>query len=146
MISPLGPRPWPVHLFAGLLLANGIWGLIGGLSNIDLWLDHYEYIFPAIEWDRDRVIIAMSARFTIVCIPVVAIWGFASRIARWLLSVFITASALIAAWEIIGAGGDIDWQNTITLSVMVVGIALLFTPPARAWFRKEKAIDPETSS
>lgn len=147
MSKRAGSRPWSIHTFAGLFLVNGLWGLIGGILNIELWLAHYLSTFPSIAWNHDLVIVALSARFTIVCIPVVAIWGYASRIARWLVSVLTIGTALSAAWNISALPNvDIEWLPVAFLSAMVAAVLMLLTPSAAVWFRKEEAPGAEVFS
>ena len=132
-----GPRPWGVHIFAIFLLANGFWTLWTALPDFDLW-----------EGSENEVVGAFTI-FTIVLIPVIAIWGFGSRLARALAAIFVAPSLIIASLEIWAALSP-DSFNPARLAISVaslVAIALLFHPSAREWFgnknQKKELPDPK---
>ena len=127
-------RPWSINGFALLFLGVGLWALIGGLNNIEGWLDQYRELVPQLPWNRDWVIVALSARFSIVCIPVIAIWGFQSVVARVLVSLF-TLIPIIGIIRQMGQGLDaLGWEGAIGGGSLVLGCALLYTPSASRWF------------
>lgn len=143
MISAIGKRPWSIHGFAILFLGVGLWALIGGLGNIDGWLDQYREIAPQLPWDREWVIVALSARFSIVCIPVIAIWIYKGVVARVLVSVF-TLIPLMGIIRLLGEGLDaLGWEGAIGGALLVLGCALLYTPSARMWFEPKAKVAQE---
>lgn len=75
-------RPLTIHAFALIMLAIGLDGLIEGLGSIEDWVAQMTRDYPDFAWDEDAVIVLLSARFTIVCIPIAAIWVFANPFAR----------------------------------------------------------------
>ena len=127
-------RPWPIHGFALILLGLGLYGLIVGLLNADLWLETYRELLPDFPWDSDWVIVALSARFTIICIPMVAIWGFRSSIARFLITT-VTAFVTFAQGQRIFTQGPtgIDGEVLTNTLFMLFACGLLFTPSSRNW-------------
>lgn len=145
-----GPRPWSIHLFAILFLAVAIVGLAGGLIRIDDY--NYLPINPATgeALSRDEKIVFISAEFTIVCIPIVAIWLFGSRVARWIVTTFVLLGAVFWisqmdehywAWVWEGRG-----ETLLALSTRFgiwIAVFLLFLPPSVKWLRNEQ-IDLET--
>lgn len=133
-----GPRPWPVWAYAASGAAFAFYNLIHGLTYLETSQFIFEEFLPEIEWNRDLVIVAVSARFTIVMIPVVAIWFFASRIARilavlmWLQSMpggiylsmsHIESASPIWAWPI-------WWLVGFGMLVLI-----LFLPRSNRWFK-----------
>lgn len=142
MIESIRARPWPIHAFAAILLGIGLQALIGGLANIEGWLVQYETLAPDFPWDRDWVIVVLSARFTIVCIPVIAIWGFRSLAARILICLF---TFFPMAGLVRNLSGDLtfdDAEPVVATLLMIVACALLFLPSAQRWFSPE-ALDNE---
>ena len=147
MTAFLRKRPWPIHAFAIGFGGFAIYNLVYGLYSIELWIADLSQTYPEVDWDRDSVIVALSARFTIVMIPVVAIWGFGSRIARILVAAMAVLSLPGAAFQVYDRldMGILIWGRTVVFTLIVVVLtALLFTPPARRWFAKEPDIDPAT--
>ncbi len=137
MIEQIRLRPWPIHGFAVIFLGVGLWALIGGLNDIDGWLAQYRNILPQFPSDRDWIIVVLSARFSIVCIPVIAIWCFRSVVAR----VLVCAFTLVPLMGIIRQLGDtldaLSWDTMAGGGLLVAGCALLYSPSARAWFAPE---------
>ncbi len=141
MKRAIGPRPWPIQFFAAILVLHGLWGLMSGLVSLDEAAAGLALFAPWIDWDRDRTIIALSASFTIVLIPVVAIWFFASRIARFLLSalaLLALPTALGAVWVLLTGRSD-DWSIVVDALVTPFAVGLLYTPEARHWLRTKGA-------
>ncbi len=137
MIDQIRLRPWPIHGFAVIFLGVGLWALIGGLNEIDGWLAQYRELMPQFPWDRDWVIVALSARFSIICIPVIAIWGFRSVVARVLVCAF-TLIPLMGMIRQFGEALDgLGWGAFAGGGLLVVGCAPLYLPSARAWFAPE---------
>ena len=82
-----GPRPWAIHTFAIILVVLGIIGLGASFFEIEESLEVLQQDLPMIEWTRDYVIVSNFSLFTILLIPVIAVWCFASRIARLIVAV-----------------------------------------------------------
>ncbi|MEM1051048.1 MAG: hypothetical protein AAGI28_03035 [Pseudomonadota bacterium] len=134
-----GARPWPIVAFGMLLTTYGIFNLIAGLS----FLENEEMVlrnqFPDLPWNRDWVIVWVSAQFTIVLIPIVAICAFASRFAR----ILITAMALVSLpwiWSYARTFqlyGVIDWVGLMQSLTVVIAAGLLYLPASSRWLRQE---------
>ncbi|WP_120716923.1 hypothetical protein [Tsuneonella amylolytica] len=122
-----GPRPWPVTVFAGVLLAAASWNLGADLKPA---LAH------PVEAERIAMVSAASARFCILAIPAAAIWLLGSRVARW----FVTLAAVgFAAYKIAGTIrfglADGDGTGRLLAGLALNGLTvLLFTPSASRWF------------
>ncbi len=132
-----GPRPWSIKIFAAMLLIQGLWELAGGLLSLEDAVTVLAIAIPSLDWNRDLAIVALSANFTIVLIPVVAVWVFASRIARALLTLFALLSLVTAfatLWLLLDARFA-DWSVLLDGLVTPLAVALLYTPNARAWLR-----------
>lgn len=141
-----GPRPWPVWAYAVSAAVFAIYNLIYSLTSLETSQLIWESFLPEIEWNRDLVIVAVSARFTIVMIPVIVIWSFASRIARilavlmWLQSVpggiYLSISHIESAspiwtwpiWWLVGFG---------------VLVLILFLPRSNRWFKNKGESDAD---
>lgn len=147
MIGFMRKRPWPVHAFAIGIGGFAIYNLVSGLLLIDPWISELNRTFPEIAWNRDSVIVALSTRFTIVMIPVVAIWGFGSRLARLLVAIMVVLTLPSAGFQVYDRFemGILIWGRTVFFTIIVMVLtALLFKPSARRWFSKEREIDPAT--
>jgi hypothetical protein len=141
-----GPRPWSIWAFSILVLAQGLWHLTAEFAELYQWTSMLDTITKQVRAEVDRTIITASARFTIVCIPVVAVWAFASKIAKWLIT--ITASYLIlskaySAMSIAKSFGlvpyfEYNWDSLITPIALGLASALLFTQPSVLWLQKKK--------
>lgn len=135
-----GPRPAAVHAFALIVSVLGLASLLDDLRHIDDLVEILAFDIPSIAWDRDLAIVFSSAIFTIVMIPVVAIWCFASRIARILITVMIIPSALqlLGALWITATRSEFVGDVIVSSSLLVVAVALLYTPPASHWLSHSK--------
>jgi len=140
-----GPRPWTINLFAILLLASSVVGLIWSLMTIDQTVETLKFDLPAFNWDRDAAIVWSFSLFSIVLFPLVWIWGLGSRIARIVITVFAIPAALklIAFIWLFVSRGFFDPLTVLDSLVVVSAVGLLFTPSASRWLSKEEA-DPET--
>ncbi len=133
-----GPRPWSIHAFALLSLAIGIAELVEGLVVLDV--SHFQSSFPTIPWNRDWVIVYYSAMFSIVLIPLVAIWAFASRIARIIVTVFF---AVALPWDLVvlrsAAMGALLNPLDLTIAIVRTGaIVLLYLPASSRWLATDE--------
>ncbi len=146
-----GPRPWPIHVFAVLLLTAGLIDLVRGLS----YVGNYNFGgFNPLTGEKlsdDALIVLISAQFTIVCIPVIAIWLFGSSIARWLVAFFV----------ILGAASFVVQVDARYFAMLLehypkiigglaskfatwLGVALLFLPQSSRWFSQKPEVDHAT--
>ena len=141
-----GPRPWSIRLFGVLLIIYAHFGLIAGLSFLDLQQRHLELQFPQFEWNRDWAIVWVSAQFTIALIPLIAVCLFASKVARWLVSAMALVSLpWIASYvQTFVLHGVMDWQSLVQALVPVICAGLLFMPSAAQWLRQEEVNDAAT--
>ena len=134
-----GPRPWAITAFAAAFAFTAIIALAQALGSLDEFTERLRDTASFIEWDRDRAIIFASARFTIVLIPIIAVWGFASHIARVLVT-FMTIPSLttIASLLFTMAMGETVNIALLGNALLRVGaVALLYTKWAAPWFAKE---------
>jgi len=132
-----GPRPREVHIFALIFIAVGLWNLLQALTDIDSARAMLSSFLDR-EVSRDEAIILVSARFTIVLIPVAAIWLFASRIAR----IVVTVMAIAASWQLLGQfaalQSGLGFDRFVVASILagLLGAAYLYTAPSRHWFKE----------
>lgn len=140
-----GPRPWPIWTFAIILVLYGIFNLISGLT----FLPNQELVlrrqFPSIDWNEDLVIVWVSAQFTIVLIPIIAVWVFASRFAQFMVTIMALVSLPWIGSYLRTAYlyGVTDWVGLTQAAVVVFAAGLLFLPSSRKWLRQEAANDAE---
>lgn len=139
-----GPRPWPVVVFCLATLTSGTFDFVLMLSERPIWRADLEISLPMVEWNDDLVIVMASAIFSIVIIPLVAIWFFASRIAR----IFVTVMALLFTLPLVVLAVLLGFESRADLVSFALGAlssgsaALLWLPQAESWFRKEESVEP----
>lgn len=136
-----GPRPWSIHAFALLTLSIGVVELVEGLVVLDV--SHFQSSFPAFAWNQDWVIVYYSAMFSIVLIPLVAIWLFASRVARVIVTVFF---AIALPWDLMvlksaAIGTLLNPLDLLTAIARAVAIVLLYLPASSRWLGVRKSLD-----
>ena len=139
-----GPRPWSIRTYCGLNFASGAFELIKGLLELDEWVHLLAESMPFGTWTQDDAIVLNASLFTIVLIPLVAIWFFASKIARALVTAF---NMLIAAMFVSTAFKEPsflteEWLHTVYAIIMIAIVGLLYLPSANQWFAKEATVDP----
>ncbi|MGJ8606252.1 MAG: hypothetical protein ACSHXH_19235 [Marivita sp.] len=107
--------------------------------------------YPAFDWDQDRVIIWLSAWFTIVLIPVVGVWVFANRLARILVTLMALAAlptiyrfAALLLGDYPPMWQAMAWAGLAQNGAIIAAVMLLFLPPSSRWLHKDKEISPET--
>ncbi len=122
-----GPRPWPVTTFAAILVATASW---------NLGVDLQRALAESVEATRIAMVSRASAQFLIPVIPAAVIWLFASRVAKW----FITITSIgFAAFKLALAHKTGLWDAVFAIR-FVIGLSmnalvlLLFVPSARRWF------------
>ena len=144
-IAP-GRRPWQIHLFAAVLMICGVYALHLGIVAADVTLSHIKATWPSVGWTRDVIIVIQSALFTIVLIPVIAIWAYASRIARILLVVMSVPKLLHLIAMVCSAlefGQVFNPFPILSAVLQLVAVGLLFTPSAAHWFARKEEVDPD---
>ncbi|WP_296717662.1 hypothetical protein [Erythrobacter sp.] len=137
-----GPRPWPIHLFAAIFLMAGAWELAYRLAV----LHRFQMQLAGQTLSEDWIIVFFSARFTIVCIPVIAIWLFGSRVARWLITIMTVWATLTVLSQFdmarlqrtIGMNPLDIWYRYGARLAYIFAVALLFIPAARRWFARQQ--------
>ncbi|MEL7197890.1 MAG: hypothetical protein AAGL10_06195 [Pseudomonadota bacterium] len=134
-----GPRPWSIRLFAIAFLTLALVNLIEGLNNWYLPMLRYTQWIPWVDWDAERAKIAVISEFTIALIPVAWIFGFASRIALWLVTVFTVVKLMnlpnmITAFQ--SVGGAAGWSYFLDPALLAMALVCLFVPSGRQWFVK----------
>ncbi len=135
-----GPRPWPIRLFAVLFLAAALIRLVAGLIDPTPMIADLVRWFPGqiITWDM--AIVALSAEFTIACIPVALVWLRGVRIARVLVGVMAGVRVITFDPAPRMAGVPVD---QLALLLSVAAAVLLFTPQANRWFTPKDRSDAE---
>ena len=118
-----GQRPLAIRIFAAAFLAAALLRLARGLADLPLTEAIIAVHAPWFAWNHDWTIIALSAEFTIALIPLVWIYLFAARFARWLVLVF---GALRLAF--------LDPTALAGTLLMAVAMASLLTAQANRWF------------
>lgn len=122
-----GPRPWPVRLFALILLGAALWSFLSQLGHA---------LGEEDESNRIALVSVLSGQFFMVAIPVAFVWFFASRIAKWLVTVI---SIISAVWTLADTlrwpGFGAEHLPSLAFSLLMYSVVgLLFTPSARDWF------------
>ena len=135
-----GPRPWTIRVFAIAFLTVALVNLIEGLSNWYFPILRYAQWMPWIEWDAERAKIGVISEFTIALIPVAWIFGFASRIAWGLVTVFTVVKLLdllnmTAAFQ--SAGGGLSLAHFLEPALLIIALLCLFLAPSRHWFSNQ---------
>ncbi|MWV26422.1 hypothetical protein [Aurantiacibacter rhizosphaerae] len=125
-----GPRPWPIRLFAILFLGAALLRLVAGLYDPTRMIADLLNWLPRTAITTDLAIVALSAEFTIACIPVALVWFRAVRIARIVVGV-------MAGWRLFSFDGA-PWVfglpvHQIALGLSMVAAALLFAPDSNRW-------------
>lgn len=131
-----GPRPWSIWIFAIMLIGAGLWNFVP-----QLWLALDE----ADRGYRIALVSVLSAQFSIVVIPVIAIWALASRVAKWLFTVLSISSFAWLFYTSLTSDFALEaiiW--TLGIGALTHGaIILLFLPSARTWFDAQRTQDVE---
>ncbi|MEO1730175.1 MAG: hypothetical protein AAFR64_05510 [Pseudomonadota bacterium] len=141
MTGTRGPRPWPIHAFAAIFLVASLASLVLGLSDLDFAQSRFAELQPDWAWDRDRTIIALSARASIFLIPILLVWVRGRSPARWVIGFLTSLGLMNALWALAEAGmaGEItphlamNTQTLVTAIALFCAAALLFTPAAKQW-------------
>lgn len=138
-----GPRPWSITVFAVIVWTVAVWNLGVGFPDA---LAHSG------SSERVAAVSGESAQFLIRVIPTIAIWLYASRIAKWLLTLFsLVGAVLLLLPFLLQCVPDLAsvtskgffWTcspEAETVALFITGLAvhalvlLLFTPSARQWF------------
>lgn len=131
-----GPRPWSIHLFAIILIGAGLWNFIPQLGHA---------LKEADQSYRIALVSVLSAQFSIVAIPVIAIWAFASRVAKWLFTVISIGSFGWFLYATLSSDFGLEHSIwTVALSSLTHGaIILLFLPSANRWFDAQRTQNVE---
>lgn len=153
MLSHLQRRPWSIHAYAAIALTVGLEAYVGALLNLrgwelffeDMTADMIADMAPRFAWTRDWTIVALSARFSIVCIPVAAIWIWGARFARTLVTVF--TFLLLASFLRTLALDSAALEAEAAFKTLALGAAcpVLFTPSAERWLNPEEE-EPVTTA
>lgn len=141
-----GPRPWSIWVFAIITLLGASTKVIVALSDMSAAQIELENDPFDIHWNFDKVVIAVSAMFTIELIPAAAIWLFASKFARLLVTLVAALAGILAlnwiAWIVIGREPALGLLLPSIWTVLVA--SLLYFPSSRSWFAQKQEVDPAT--
>ncbi len=141
-----GPRPWSIWAFCTINLLSGLFELAWGIAESGDALEALREDFPDTDWTFDHMIILNSALFSIVLIPIVAIWFFASKVARAIVTAFacLTAVGIVASFWAYPFVASEDLLETVYTVAVLGTFGWLFVPSANQWFEKVRQIDPAT--
>lgn len=141
-----GPRPLSITLFAIALLLVALAGLAEGLSDIEGAALRLSLTLPWIGWDRGATVFAIFTEFFIALIPLLWIYFFAVRGARWVVLGFGLIKLLFAIRPLLATLQFGAFEPLLLLEPVLLAIALvmLFTPSASRWLRSRKEVDPAT--
>jgi len=134
------PRPFSIRVFTAAFLAAALVRLLQGLNDLDatgIWLS--QYLGDRAHSD-DLLIVLLSSEFTIALIPIVWIYGFANRHARWLVLGFGGVKLIafcIAFGQFVGTASGFPPQVTAPALTFIALLALL-SPSAGQWLHPGK--------
>ena len=133
----LRKHPWSIRLFAALFLLSGLIAFVDGLHDWQKLAAMLQARVPEITWTWDALVVLLSARLSIVLIPVALVWFLASRFAQWLVTIMALGKLINVpgAIALVRAGSPLDPAWTASLVLSQIAVLLLFTPAARHWFR-----------
>ena len=129
-----GPRPVTIQLFAASFVAYALLGLVTGLVDLQAAAMALSGWLGPLARSADAVIVALFTEFTIALIPVLWIYGLASRVARWIVTVFALYKLL--GYRSLALTAFVETpQPTAYLepALIVFALAMLFTPSAGAY-------------
>ena len=141
-----GPRPWTIWAFAIGFIALGLIDYVTAIASLEEALETLRLSAAGIDWNQDLLIVWYSALLSIVLIPVIAIWLFASRTARWIVTAMSAISLLNVLLSIVfllTSGRFEGWSFTMSF-LSLLCVALLFAPASNRWLRKEEMSDAAT--
>lgn len=134
------PRPLSIRVFTAAFLAAALVRLLQGLNDLDaagIWLAQY---LGDLAHSHDLLIVLLSAEFTIALIPIVWIYGFANRYARWLVLGFGAMKLALFAYALglwVDTGATLPPHYTAPVLTTVALLAIL-THSAGEWLNREK--------
>jgi hypothetical protein len=144
MIALSRTRPLSINVFAAAFLAAAVIAFLDGLWDIPAQQAMLSVNVPDFLWSRDAVIVLLSARLSIALIPIAMVWLGAVNFARWMVAVLALGKLINVpeAVRLLAHGERIDpaWMASITLGLLAV--AMLFTPPSNRWFAQKQEADP----
>ena len=127
-----GPRPLAIRVFAAAFLAAAVLRLVRGLGDPGAAAMTFAVHWPGLAWTRDAAIVALSAEFTIALIPLVWIYLFAARFARWLVLAF--GVVRLAFLDPAVLAGPV---------LLAIAMASLLTPEAARWFARRPLLEED---
>ncbi len=137
-----GARPFAIRVFALTFLAAALIRLGTGLADLASARQRFATIATPLGASDDAAIVAMSAEFTIALIPLVWIYGFANRHARWLVLGFGGLRLAGFGAELFAPGrGAIEPAALIEPALVAVALAALLTPQALRWLAGGRSSD-----
>ncbi len=143
MIPLSRARPLSINMFAAAFLAAALIAFLDGLWDIPAMQTLLRGSLRGIAWSRDAVIVTLSARFSIVLIPIALVWLRASNFARWMVTVLALGKLIIAPDGIaaMANGGAVDTAWLTALALSLLAAVMLFTPASNRWFAQKQEVD-----
>lgn len=132
-----GKRPWSIWLFAALLLGPGLYQIAMGFQ---VALHDARFVQESF---RIGTVARASTAVAIITIPVLAVVGYASRVAKWFVTIMSLASAALFASRLGGLAPALRLPAWVWFHVLLTHapFLLLYLPSAREWFRSRKNDD-----
>ena len=127
-------------LFAAVTTYTAIQSLIGGLQNLDSAIIEFENLLPFLDWNRDLAIVTTSAWFTIEMIPVLLVVAFASRFARWFVSVmaFVPITLVLSNLEYASTYPRFLVPSLLIAAIPLALAGLLWSRHANPYFAQDE--------
>ncbi len=139
-----GPRPWAIHAFAAIFVFWGLWELFSGLLHLPSVKLPTQFGEPGSKAESDARIIFLSANFTIVLIPVMAVWGVGSRVARIVVTCFSLvswAAVFVQLWALLSPD-PFEAMLFAKHATIALAVLLLFRPTADEWLANKTVLPP----
>lgn len=134
-----------VWVFSSCFLAAALTSLILGLSRVGTPGESTE-IFGT-QLTGDAAIVGLSAMFTIALIPVVWIFGFGSRFARWFVLLFGLVKLLGFREVVLAVARDGNYtmlELLIEPCLVIIALLCLMSPAMGDWVGNAKEASRET--
>lgn len=145
MIALSRQRPHSITLFALTFFGAALLVFAHGLLNLADRQSFLAKLIPAVDWSPDAVIVWQSMWLSIALIPIAMVWLSAVRFARWMVTIMAAPRLLgllfmgAEGWRVIGMISPLVMASHL---LILIAVALLFTPASNRWFADKGEIDP----